>query len=330
MENVHLSKSGYFLLEKKSGKKFIKNFYKSDYTTGEKYFYIKANHINLEKLEKYLCPEYIDKSCYLFQLNENLKESNLSRATKDIYFAINLSLLNTLNKTPDKITDKDIEKFLSILKRRGKSNSTLGVAYTALKYFYQHLLKAIDFKNIKRPTLSIPVSGTLSRHEIHKIINTISNIKHKLLIEVAYGCGLRLQETVKLKVNDIDFKNKTIIVRKNQRKVPIPNSLLTKLKKYLKNREEGYLFYSDSNIHKHLTPRAAEDIFKKALKNSGINRNLSFKSLRDSFVVHMIEKDVNPEVLRKILGLKKNQFENKYKLYFKFSSQLPDLLIFEE
>ncbi len=147
---------------------------------------------------------------------------------------------------------------------------------------------------------------------------------------MAYGCGLRLQETVKLKVNDIDFKNKTIIVRKNQRKVPIPNSLLTKLKKYLKNREEGYLFYSDSNIHKHLTPRAAEDIFKKALKNSGINRNLSFKSLRDSFVVHMIEKDVNPEVLRKILGLKKNQFENKYKLYFKFSSQLPDLLIFEE
>ncbi len=330
MATAFLSRGGYFLIEKKEGKGLIKNLYKTDYTAGENYYYIKTTQMNLEKLERYLGSEKIDKSCYLFELQEGLKNSNFSQTTKKTYFSVNLAFLKTLNKTPTEITDKDIERFLSILKRRGKSESTLGVAYSALKYFYYNLLKKIDFSGIKRPVSKIPISGTLSRQEIKRILENIKNIKHRLLIEVAYSCGLRLQETVRIKVEDIDFKNGILTVKKNSRKVPIPESLVRKLEIFKKDRKKGYIFFSDGNTEKHLTPRSAEEIFKKALKNSDINRNLSFKSLRDSFVAHMLEKKVDPEIIRKIIGVKKNQFESKYKLYFKSFNDLPDLLDFKD
>ncbi|WP_293446359.1 tyrosine-type recombinase/integrase [Persephonella sp.] len=330
MATAFLSRGGYFLIEKKEGKGLVKNLYKTDYTSGKNYYYIKTNRITLEKLEEYLGYEKIDKSCYLFELQKELKNSNFSQTTKKTYFSVNLSFLRAVNKTPSEITQKDIERFLSILKRRGKSESTLGVTYSALKYFYHNLLKKIDFNSIKRPTSKLPISGTLSRQEIKKILENIKNIKHRLLIEVAYSCGLKLQETVRIKVEDIDFKNGALTVRKNFRKVPIPESLARKLETFKKDRKKGYIFFSDGNKKKHLTPRSAEEIFKKALKNAGINRNLSFKSLRDSFVAHMLEKKVDPEIIRKIIGVKKNQFESKYKLYFKSFNDLPDLLDFKD
>ena len=247
MATAFLSRGGYFLIEKKEGKGLVKNLYKTDYTSGKNYYYIKTNRITLEKLEEYLGYEKIDKSCYLFELQKELKNSNFSQTTKKTYFSVNLSFLRAVNKTPSEITQKDIERFLSILKRRGKSESTLGVTYSALKYFYHNLLKKIDFNSIKRPTSKLPISGTLSRQEIKKILENIKNIKHRLLIEVAYSCGLKLQETVRIKVEDIDFKNGALTVRKNFRKVPIPESLARKLETFKKDRKKGYIFFSDGN-----------------------------------------------------------------------------------
>jgi site-specific recombinase XerD len=324
---VFLSKNGYFLLDRKKGKKYIKNFY--GYSTGEKFFYIKANKINLEKIQNYINDRDIDKKCYLYELQNRLNSSDFQPNTKKTYLSINLTFLETVNKIPDKVKKEDIERFLSILKRRGKSASTLSVSYSALKYFYFSVLGNIDFSNIKRPSPEIPISGSLSREEMKKIIHSTKNEKHRLLIEVAYGCGLKLHEVIKITKNDIDFLSKIFIVRENNRKVPIPPSLLKKLKKHIKKTKSEFLFYSERNPEKHITPRAAEDIFKNSLKKAGIKRNLSFKSLRDSFVVHLIDKNVSPELIRKVIGIKKAQFKNKYGFYLNFINHIPDLLIFE-
>jgi len=220
---IFLSKNGYFLLDKKTGKVYIKNFYPSEYTTGEDYFYIKATKINLEKIQKYIKDEEIDKSCYLFELQKGLKRSNLSPATRKTYFSVNINFLKVINKRPEKVKKEDVERFISILKRRGKSANTLSVAYSALKFFYHSILGNVDFKKIDRPESTIPISGPLSRREISKIIKNTQNEKHRLLIEVAYGCGLRLNETIKLKKEDILFEQKIFFIKKNgkTRKVPI-------------------------------------------------------------------------------------------------------------
>jgi len=329
---IFLSKNGYFLLDKKTGKVYIKNFYPSEYTTGEDYFYIKATKINLEKIQKYIKDEEIDKSCYLFELQKGLKRSNLSPATRKTYFSVNINFLKVINKRPEKVKKEDVERFISILKRRGKSANTLSVAYSALKFFYHSILGNVDFKKIDRPESTIPISGPLSRREISKIIKNTQNEKHRLLIEVAYGCGLRLNETIKLKKEDILFEQKIFFIKKNgkTRKVPIPQSLISRLNDYTKRLHSDYLFFSEKNLQKHISPRAAEQIFKKSLKKAGIKRNLSFKSLRDSFVTHLIDKNVNPELIRKIIGIKKNQFLNKYGFYIDFINYIPDLLIFED
>ncbi|SNZ09894.1 Site-specific recombinase XerD [Persephonella hydrogeniphila] len=328
MPIVFLSKNGYFLLDKIKGKKYIKNFYR--YSTGEKFFYIEASKINLEKIKNYIEDREIDKKCYLYQLQNKLNNSDLQSNTKKTYFSINLRFLETINKTPDTVKKEDIERFLSILKRRGKSTSTLSVSYSALKYFYSSVLGKIDFREITRPYPEIPITSSLSREELKKIISSIKNEKHKLLIEVAYGCGLKLHEVIKITKNDIDFHNKIFVIKTNHsyRKVPIPSSLIKKLQSYSKKIKSEFLFFSERNPEKHITPRAAEDIFKKSLKKAGIKRDLSFKSLRDSFVAHLIDRNVNPELIRKVIGIKKAQFKNKYGFYLNFTEHIPDLLIF--
>jgi site-specific recombinase XerD len=333
---VYLSKNNYFVISKKDNNKSIKNFYQKDYTFDEKNYYIKANALNLEKLEKYVGKENLNKNCYLFPLLEYIKTNEFAPETKRTYMYINQKFLEVLNKVPNDIEEKDIERYLSILKRRKKSENTISVSYSALKMFYEKVMGKIDFSNIERPKPNLPISKILSRKEIKKIIESIQNPKHKLLIEIAYACGLKLQETVKLKINDINLKKGLICIKTgtNKRKIPISKSLLTELKIYLKNifpkGKTIYLFFSDRNVSKHITTRAAEKIFKDSIEKANINRSLSFKSLRDSFVAHMLNEKVDKEIIKKILGIKKAQFDFKYKFLFQSPENLPDLLNFQD
>ncbi len=328
-----LSKNGYFKVKKEEVSEDLSNiFYRTEYTADADYYYIKANDLTLEKLEKNFDKHIIDHSCYLYRLKEKLKNSNLSINTQKTYFSINLNFIKTVNKTPDSITENDITRYLSILKRRKKSSNTLTVNYSALRFFYEIVLNKISFQSIKRPVATTSPSGTLSRLEMYKLLNSIKNPKHKLLLEITYGCGLKLNEVIKLRLTDINLQDSSIKVRGHSpRTIKISPILKKKIKEFLNHTNNTkFLFFSVKKNGKHISERTAEKIFKNALKKANINRKLSFKSLRDSFTVHMLEKNVKKEELAKVLGINITQFNSKYHIFLENEVHLPDLLSFED
>ncbi|MDR3001028.1 MAG: tyrosine-type recombinase/integrase [Fibromonadaceae bacterium] len=137
------------------------------------------------------------------------------------------------------------------------------------------------------------------------IINSVENLKHKLLLMLTYSAGLSASQVVSLKREHINLEKASI------KQIVISASAIELFNDYCKkNKIKDYIFESFSN--KHLSIRQAQRIFEKALWKAGIFEKISIKSLRDSFAVHLLENGVDIRHIQKILGHKSIKTTIKY------------------
>ncbi len=139
------------------------------------------------------------------------------------------------------LSEIDISKFLEFLVLKRKvAASTQSQALNALMFFYKSVLNKelsnkIQFAHSKKPK-RLPV--VLSKNEIALLFSEINNPVQKLMVNLLYGCGLRLMECVRLRVLDVDFDYQQILVRntksKRDRVVPIPQKISEQLKSQIK------------------------------------------------------------------------------------------------
>ncbi len=145
-------------------------------------------------------------------------------------------------KDPATMKEAEISLFLEhlVLKRK-VSASTQSQALNALIFFYKSVLgvelsDSIVFARSKKPK-RLPV--VLSVNEINKVLNNIQHPTQHLMVNLLYGCGMRLMECVRLRVQDIDFEYCQIMVRQakggKDRVVPIPKKSLSALKAHIEN-----------------------------------------------------------------------------------------------
>jgi site-specific recombinase XerD len=241
----------------------------------------------------------------LKKTEELLKLRNYSRKTiKSYLFYIKEYLVFARR---EKITEKNeaIKCFLLKKQDNGKSPQTINLALNAIKFFYREVLKSpenIDLKFAKR-SKKLPV--VLSRGEIEKIISKIPNNKHRLIIALAYGSGLRVSEVVNIRVNDIDIAGLTIHIKeakgKKDRISVFPEKIAADIKSLIAGKK-GSDFIFESNRGGELTTSSLQKIFYKALKKAGIRKNATFHSLRHSFATHLLENGVDVRYVQELLG----------------------------
>ncbi len=205
---------------------------------------------------------------------------------------------------------KYIIKYLHYLrKKRNYDKSSLCVVKSALKYYYEQVLNkkiTIKLPTIKRRK-SIP--KPLSREIIKRIINNISNLKHRILVEITYGSGLRLGEVICLKWVDIDFNGRIIEVNRGKgdkdRRVRLSDETFQHLKDYKvmrKNQKCIFIFDSGYNPDTHICERTFQKILKNITKKLGIEVNVHPHKLRHSFATHLLENGEKIEKVQKLLG----------------------------
>ncbi len=140
-------------------------------------------------------------------------------------------------KHPDSLGEDEISAFLTYLAvNRLVASSTQRQALNAIIFLYKQIYKR-DVKDIGSFTISkipkhLPV--VLSRQEVEVLLNGISDNVYQLMASLLYGCGMRLMECVRLRVFDIDFDYKQIMVRNakgnKDRVTPLPEKLVDRLK----------------------------------------------------------------------------------------------------
>lgn len=204
-----------------------------------------------------------------------------------------------------KLDQEDIRNFLLHCEKRHISPQSRNLFLNAIKFYYRNVVKnpqKIEIQSAKRPK-SLPT--VLSRSEITKILESLKNAKHKLLLSLAYGAGLRVSEVVVLKVQDLDFEELTVHIKQakgqKDRISVIPTSLIDGLKNLIAGKDKNDLVFASERGGK-LTTRTAQKVFENALRDSGIKKDATFHSLRHSFATHLLENGTDVRFVQELLG----------------------------
>lgn len=268
---------------------------------------IKKPVIEVPKDEK-LVVKNNKSEIWLSQFKQYLENKRYSKSTVENYtLHVNHFLNYFKGENPEDLTNEDINKYVHEYIIRGqRSTSFQSVAISALKKFFSIVQNVcIDIDEFERPKKERHLPQVFNQKEIKRLLNSVSNVKHKLILSIIYSSGLRLGESVNLKLSDIDTRRKLICIRqakgKKDRYSLLSESIIPLLKIYyntykpkiwlFENQESGQ--YSKSSVQK---------IFRKAKAKAKIKRFGGVHSLRHSFATHLLDKGTDLRYIQELLG----------------------------
>ncbi len=242
---------------------------------------------------------------YLEQIKNELRLRNYSSKTIKSYLRCLEDYFNFKKVNLDRIDENNIKTFLLKKQDKNYAPQTINLYLNAIKFFYREVLKDYCKINIKfaKRTKRLPI--VLSRQEIEAIINSIKNLKHKLIIALAYGSGLRVSEVINLKVKDISLEELTIHLKnakgKKDRLTIFPESIKNDLQILIAEKSPDDIVFISERGGK-LSERTLQKIFENRLKNAKIKKDATFHSLRHSFATHLLENGVDIRYVQELLG----------------------------
>ena len=235
------------------------------------------------------------------KLKRELEIRNFSRKTvKSYVYSVEKFLEFSENKRLG-LNENSVKDYIQILLKK-QNPSTVSANLSAIEFFFFNVLK--QKINIPHPKRNKTIPVILTSEEIKRLIDFTNNIKHKLIIKILYGCGLRVSEIINLKKEDINFNEGLIKIRlakgRKDRFVKIPDSVFNELKNYYELVKEDILFPSSRGGK--LTTATIRKIIKNSSKKVGIKKDIHPHSLRHSFATHLLEAGTDLRIIQKLLG----------------------------
>jgi site-specific recombinase XerD len=261
---------------------------------------VKAGRITPFDIVNYrICPE---------EFIQKLKELRYSGNTIKTYRAMFEEFINYYPGFDIKDMDeKMIIEFLRYLVNERKvSISYQNQSINAIKFYYERILGGQrKVYLIERPRKEKKLPVVLNEEEVIRVINGITNIKHKAIVMLIYSSGLRLSELLNLRITDIDSKRMQIFVRqakgRKDRYTLLSKKVLLVLRNYVKEcRPKEWLFegagggqYSATSVYM---------ITKEAYRKAGIKKKASVHTLRHCFGTHLLENGTDLRYIQALMG----------------------------
>jgi integrase/recombinase XerD len=269
-------------------------------------------------LEKSLIKHFID---YL-RLEQSMSDNSVVAYAHDIEMF--LDFLNGVNKYTSlkDIQQEDIEAFFANLYDLGLSASSQARILSGIKKFYAYLIQEkIVAENptllISSPSIGRHLPDVLTYPEINSMIECIDlsqqfGHRNKAILEIMYGCGLRVSEVITLKISNIYIKDEFIrIIGKGnkERLIPISKSIIKTLKLYIEGermQQEINTKHTDTVfINKRGSGLSRQMIFliiKGLAEKAGIKKNIGPHTIRHSFATHLLEGGADLRAVQQMLG----------------------------
>lgn len=205
------------------------------------------------------------------------------------------------------ITDREWFNYIfHLVNTKNIAVSTQKQIVGSLKLFYKEVYNIEkDFGKVIVSQRQNKIPEVLSRSEVKQILRNTHNIKHKALLSLLYGSGLRIGELLNLKVGDINSERMTVRVnqgkgRKDRFTILSENGLKV-LRVYFKEYiPQNYLFEGQQG--RKYTAGSARKVLKKSLKKAGITKPVTLHTLRHSFATHLLENGIGISHIQKLLG----------------------------
>jgi site-specific recombinase XerD len=252
-------------------------------------------------------------------LQQELKLRNYSNKTLKAYRSCLRSFIKYFSpRHPKELSGTEIREYLlHLIEERHLSVGSINQAFNAIRFLYVELYKmpfVVD--GVPRPLKEKKLPTILSQEEVVRILDAVGNVKHKTILMLIYSAGLRVGESVSLRVSDIDSRRMLIHLRgakgRKDRYTLLSEVALEQLRAYYKAyRPKEYLFEGMSG-RVHLSERSVQHVFERAVAASGIRKPVSVHSLRHSFATHLLESGVDIRYIQELLGHSRSETTEIY------------------
>jgi integrase/recombinase XerD len=251
----------------------------------------------------------------IYKYQRNLSVLGRSQSTIDNYSRHLASISLYFNELPTELDPEQIQEYMYIKQKESKTPSQTYFKFSV--YSLRFLLKSegLSYEYLKLPVIKhekkLPV--VLSKEEVWAMLKNTRLLKHKILIGLLYGCGLRCFEVRNIRIADMDFDRKRLHVvqgkGKKDRYVPLSEHLIRGLKTYLEaEKPEQWIFNgqpierSGGDFDSRYSQRGVQWAVKQSAKAAGIIKEVHVHTLRHTFATHLLEDGMDIMTVKELLG----------------------------
>lgn len=266
--------------------------------------------------------ETIENFSNFLKFERNFSDNTLDAYIRDIKKFSLYAEKNLENSKPKAITYEDLQEYLILQSKQKISERTQARWISSIKSFFKYLLEEeIRDDNpatlLEGPKLGLYLPDTLSVEDVERITKNINlstdlGVRNQCLVEVLYGCGLRVSELIELKISDINFKEGFLKVEGKGQKVryvPLAKYTSHLIKNYIENvrinnkinkKYEDILFLNSRGSS--MSRVIVFIIIKELADKAGIRKNISPHTFRHSFATHMLQNGADLRFIQEMLG----------------------------
>ncbi len=256
------------------------------------------------------------------RFEKNFSDNTLDAYLRDIKKLKEYAENDLDNVGPDTISYEDLQEYIFKLSKQKFSERSQARWISSIKAFFKYLIEdEVRESNpsllLEGPKLGLYLPDTLSLIDINRIINAIEmgtdiGKRNHCMIEVLYGCGLRVSELIDLKISNINFKENYIRVKGKGNKirfVPLADHTAELLIAYIENtriRNKINKKYEDTLfLNSRGTSMSRVIVFliiKELTDKAGVNKKISPHTFRHSFATHLLQNGVDLRYIQEMLG----------------------------
>jgi site-specific recombinase XerD len=220
-------------------------------------------------------------------------------------------------QVPTELDEDQINDYLHLMQQEHKTPSESYFKFTVYGLRYAFRISGLQEARVALPSIKrekkLPV--VLSRQEVKRLMKAPTLLKHRVLIGLLYGCGLRCFEARNIKLSDLDFDRKMLHVRKGKGKkdryVPLCDLLIKGIKAYIAaERPYEWLFNGKQPVEgrtggafdSRYSQKGVQWAVNKARKAAGIIKPMTVHTLRHTYATHLLEEGLDIMSIKDLLG----------------------------
>lgn len=246
----------------------------------------------------------------LSEMNNFMNAKSYSPRSIESYVREMRLLFSHYNDIPPKtITQTNIIDYINFIKiEHGVSRDKCRMTAQSCSFFYKHIFKApFIVPSAFYPRKEFRLPEILTEEQVLKVLGAATNKKHKLLIGLFYGTGMRMSELKNLQMKDIDRKNFQIKVvagkGSKDRFTLLPKQLIDDMEVYYRQYRPKVHLFEGQFPGKPMNERSVQHAVRHSMKLAGLEQyNFSAHSLRHSFATHLLDQGNDIHTIKELLG----------------------------
>jgi len=249
------------------------------------------------------------------KMERNMSIAGKSKSTLHNYARHLAKLALHFNCMPTELDPDQVNDYLYLVQQQHKTPSDSYFKFSVYGLRFALRMEGLKDKRVELPSIKrsnkLPV--VLSKEEMRRLLNAPRLLKHRILIGLLYGCGLRCFEVRSVRLADLDFDRKMLHVvqgkGRKDRYVPLSDHLIRGLKKYiLAEQPVEWIFngkpdgQAGGDLDSRYSQRGVQWAVKEAKKAAGIIKDINVHTLRHTYATHLLEDGLDIISIKDLLG----------------------------